>query len=109
MNKLYRIYVGARNQTGRFSEKDIKTMEDVLNRYFTAWSWMDSNGYWMDKREESKIITVTLGATQQTEAAGKTPVQSCARQLRGHFEQDAVMIEEAGEAVLVFGKGAAAV
>lgn len=58
----------------------------------------------MGKPEASKIITMTTGAIQQTEATGKTPVQSCAKQLRGHFEQDAVMIEEAGKAALVFRK-----
>lgn len=101
MNTVYRIYVGARNTTGKFSARDIKTMEDVLNRYFIAWTWQDANGYWMGNREESKVITVTLGAVQTTEAAGKTQVQSCAKQLRGHFEQDTVMIEQGGIATII--------
>lgn len=104
MNTIYRMYVGARNGVGTFSPRDIEVMENTLNRYFIAWTWQDGQGYWNGVREESKIITVSTAAAQTTPDAGKTPIQSCANQLRGHFEQDAVLLEKGGPATVIKGK-----
>ncbi|MFA6962732.1 MAG: hypothetical protein WC205_18395 [Opitutaceae bacterium] len=97
MNRVYRLYVGARNTANRtFSPRDIEVMEAVLNRYFMGWTCVSSTGCWNGKTEESRIITVTTDGIQQGQLVGKTPIQSCANQLMGHFKQDAVMLEEGG-------------
>ncbi len=105
MNLVHRIYVGARNnRDGKFTERDIKTMEKTLNRYFMAWTWVTSTGCWNGVREESKIITVTPEGAKKTQAAGSRPIIACANQLRGHFEQEAVMLEIGGPATIIVGK-----
>lgn len=105
MNIVHRIYVGARNnRDGKFTKRDIETMEKTLNRYFVAWTWVTSTGCWNGVTEESKIITVTPGGAKKTEAAGPRPIIACANQLRGHFEQEAVMLEVGGPATIIAGK-----
>lgn len=83
MNIVHRIYVGARNnRDGKFTERDIKTMEKTLNRYFIAWTWVTGTSCWNGVRGESKIITGTPGGAKKTLAAGKRLIISCANQLR---------------------------
>lgn len=102
MNRVYRLYVGARNTPNRtFSPRDLKVLEDVLNRYFLGWTHVSSTGCWNGQTEESRIITVTTDGVRQGPLVGKTPIQSCANQLMGHFKQDAVMLEEGGIASIL--------
>lgn len=103
MSTVYRIHVGTpktASPIGKFSPRHIEVMENTLNRYFTAWAWQDAIGYRAGKREELKIITVTLGDAQTTGAAGKKQVQAFVAQLQGHLKS-AVLIEEGGESTLI--------
>jgi len=97
MNRVYRIYLGARSTPSRtFSPRDNATVEGILNRYFKGWTIVAATGSWEGVSEESRVITVTTDPSAIQLGAGKTPIESCAKQLKGTLQQAAVMLEEGG-------------
>ena len=99
MNKIYRIYLGARNTPRHaITSGDDAIITNVLRRYFKGWTLTSTQGIWDGTEEESKVITVVVGNDSLTATAGSTPVESCAKQLKQHFSQYAVMVEAGGNA-----------
>ena len=56
MNKTYQLYIGANNITG-----DVETplIERVLAVYYDGFTLQPSVGFWLGKKEQSVIVTVT--------------------------------------------------
>lgn len=114
--KLYRIFLGARNTPNHtFESGDEQVITNVLSRYFKGWTIVNSVGIWEGTEEQSKIISVVVSKTALIEereikdpttgkshfqSPGKTPVEACAKQLKQHFGQGAVMVEEGGSVSL---------
>ena len=101
MNRLYRIYLGARNTDHcKFTPVDNEKLDKVLSRYFKGWTTVSAMGSWCGKQEESYIITVSTDPYSLQINAGKDPIQSMSNQLKQHFGQFAIMIEDGGQTIL---------
>jgi len=101
MNRLYRIYLGARNTSHhKFTPSDHTQLDKVLNRYFKGWTKVNAVGSWDGAEEESYIITVSTDPYSLQINAGKDPIQSMSNQLKQHFGQFAIMIEDGGQTIL---------
>ena len=102
MNRLYRIYLGARNtHHNKFTPIDHKQLDNVLNRYFRGWTKVNAVGSWSGIEEESCIITVSTDPHSLQNNAGNDPIHSMSKQLKQHFGQFAVMIEDGGQTLLI--------
>lgn len=102
MNRLYRIYLGARNTDHRkFTPGDHKQLDKVLSRYFKGWTKVSAMGSWCEDQEESCIITVSTDPHSLQNNVGKDPIHSMSKQLKQHFGQFAVMIEDGGQTILL--------
>lgn len=101
MNRFYRIYLGARNTDNhKFTPTDLRTLKKVLNRYFKAWTLVTGTGCWDGAEEQCYIATVSTDPATEQLIAGKRPIESMTYQLRQHFDQEAIIIEEGGETML---------
>jgi hypothetical protein len=92
--KAFRIYVGARN-TPRHTilPKDDDIILKTLSRYFTGWTIAVADGYYAGTKEESRIITVVVDASNFAAGAGKSPFESCVAQLKNDLKQLSIMVE----------------
>ena len=95
MDKVHRIHIGPENGGKIFSNKEIEIIETVLDRYFKGWLTVEGTARtWDGKIAEMRAITVT--SSEFRLYSGKDPLDSCIRQLRGHFPTSFIMVEESG-------------
>jgi hypothetical protein len=93
--KAHRIYLGARNDRGRFARRDLRLLTAILNRHFSGWSIFDAQGNWNGRTEQSKVITL-VAPSKSHEPCRAHPVLRCARELRTAFRQYTVLVEVGG-------------
>lgn len=93
----YRIFVGARNTPNHsFLPNDEKILRATLGRYFKGWTIHKAEGIWEGVAEESRVVTVVDAPNNHTKDAGKTPFESCVKQLKNDLKQLAIMVETGG-------------
>lgn len=63
--KTFRLYIGANNVTGSV---ELDKIEATLNQHFEGYTIEQATGYWLGKREDSAIVTISGQETKIIEA-----------------------------------------
>ncbi len=97
MDTAYRIYLGARNTGDRtFSPDDEARVEAILDEHFHGWTTFAGAGRWRGRDEEIRVITLSPRAAKKGANTAAASVETCARRLKEHLGQEAVMRELGG-------------
>lgn len=97
MDTAYRIYLGARNTESRtFSPRDEARVEEILDEHFHGWTTAPGAGRWKESTEEMRVITLTPRSAKRGAASAAASIEDCARRLKEHLGQEAVMLEQGG-------------
>jgi hypothetical protein len=85
--KLYKIYIGANNETKKLEKRKI---EDILNRDFEGYTLQEVTGYWQGTKEKTALVSLAVD--------NDTDITPTITRIKKELFQDAVMVEHLGVA-----------
>jgi len=80
---LYKLYIGANNETG---ETEIKKAVKIISEYYEGFTIIKTSGYWQGKAENSFIVEIN---TDNTKAIGLLVIG-----LKEELKQEAIGVAE---------------
>ena len=96
VSKIHRVHIGPTKGSNIFSDKEIAVIENVLDRYFGSWLTDEGTSRRTRDGKVEKLRTITVTSLDAKPDSGKDPVNSCFRQLQGHFPTSFIRLEECG-------------
>jgi len=82
-NMLYRVYIGANNNTHHVEENKL---QEVLNKYYEGYTIIQSTGYWHGAKEDSRIIEI--------DTTNRDQVLQAIQELKAVLQQEAIGLIE---------------
>ena len=84
--RLYRLYIGSNNETGKLEQAKI---QEIASRHFDGWTLYNALGAWKGQLEHSAILEI---ATEHSDE-----IVSLANELKEKLSQQSIMFELGGD------------